>query len=184
MDKESLLDLRDDFVDFCRRGPWWQRLTALCLLLGAAFFLLWVRPLPREVKERLKYMQDSVGVLFADGAVRFYSDVYVVILPNGTTESWSRERFKERLVKQFERHKRLREQPHRTTRMVRFRWIGWRRLAQTVHMRGTLYGRQGVVLDNLNEIDLTWEKRSNGWVITQMHIKGTPRSAEKAGEAQ
>lgn len=138
------------------------------------FFLLWVRPLPGEVKERLKYMQDSMGVLFADGAARFYNDVYVVTLPDGTSESWSRERFKERLVNQFERHKRLREKPHRSTQMVRFRWTGWSRLVQTVHMRGTLYGRQGVVSDNLNEIDLTWEKRDSGWVITKMHIKGAP----------
>lgn len=176
MNTETLFDLRDNFVDFCKYGAWWQRLGGLLALGLFAYFLFWIRPVPNQIKERTKYMQDSIGVLFADGASRFYHDTYSLTLPNGNTETWSRERFKQRLVEQFEGHKERREKPHRSTVLVKARWTGWKKLVQTVHMRGTLYGRDGVLADNLNEIDLTWEKKHNGWMITRMHIKGPPTS--------
>lgn len=175
LDREALLDLRDNFFDFCRHGPWWQRLALLVAVLGVLYFFFWVRPLPAQIKERQKYMQDSMGTQFADGAVRFYDDRYQLVLPNGSSEPWTRERFKDRLREQFDRHKRLRERPHRTTQMIGFRWTGWSRLVQKVHQRGTLYGRQGVVADNTNEVDLTWEKKEGGWVVTKMHILGDPK---------
>ncbi len=169
---DGIVGLKNGIRDIFRQGPLWQKAGLLLLPFVLGLFVFLLRPLPAQIKERLDYTQRSIGVMFVDGSARYYDESYILTLPDGTTETWTRDRWKSQLTQQFQGHRLRGEKTYRSTEHKTHRWTGPKRLVQTVHIRGILMGREGRIKDRVSEVELTWQKKNPaGWVITGMHIK-------------
>ena len=67
--REEILDVTDNLKDVFRYGPWWQRLVIVGLPIALILGILWIRPLPQEIPEKLKFLDESMNAYFVSPSI-------------------------------------------------------------------------------------------------------------------
>ena len=129
---------------------------------------LFSSPLPSEVSEKLDYLDQSVNVLFADGAARSYAPHYLAVATDGKSLACSRDRWREILTQRFKRMQEQGISQTRSTEHISFRWTGLSTLVQVVHVKKARTQSDGSSSETNLEIELTWRKERLGWFIRRL----------------
>ena len=176
LSREEILDVTDNLKDVFRYGPWWQRLIIIVVPVALVLGVLWIRPLPSEIPEKLKFVDSSMNAYFEDGAVRYLSDTYLATTKKGKEQAWTKKRWKRHLQETFADYRKKKIRFERETTHKSFRWVGLSTLVETVSVKRTLTRGKKVLGQTEGDIELTWTKNDIGWFVTEMEFQELPKS--------
>lgn len=176
--RETVLDLWENIRGALRYGPWYQRLIIMGLPLLLTLLVLWLRPLPVEIKEKLAYWDESSNALFPDGAARMFATYYKFEDKDGKVTTQTRERWKIILEDRYQKARKRRKVVRQDSKVVDFRWTGLWKLEQTVDVNYRTLKQNKVLKENLVRMHITWSKEDLGWFVTRFELEGRVQPEE------